>query len=76
MSRKVGELIARGERRRPVRVYLGRDRETLKRIYHNRPGYGKRTVTMQRCCADISARRSAEECWPPSRLLESKPHIR
>jgi hypothetical protein len=28
MSRKVGQIIARGERRWLVRVYLGRDRET------------------------------------------------
>jgi hypothetical protein len=36
MSRKVGQIIARGERRWLVRVYLGRDRETRKRAYHNR----------------------------------------
>ena len=30
MSRKVGQIIARGERRWLVRVYLGRDRETRK----------------------------------------------
>ena len=36
MSRKVGQIIARGERRWLVRVYLGRDRETRKRTYHNR----------------------------------------
>ena len=40
MSRKVGQLIARGERRWLVRVYLGRDRETRKRTYHNRTIYG------------------------------------
>jgi len=40
MSRKVGQIIARGERRWLVRVYLGRDRETRKRIYHNRTIYG------------------------------------
>ena len=39
MSRKVGQIIARGERRWLVRVYLGRDRETRKRIYHNRTIY-------------------------------------
>jgi integrase len=36
MSRKVGQIIARGERRWLVRVYLGRDCETHKRKYHNR----------------------------------------
>lgn len=36
MSRKIGQIIARGERRWLVRVYLGRDRETRKRTYHNR----------------------------------------
>jgi integrase len=40
MSRKIGQIIARGERRWLVRVYLGRDRETRKRIYHNRTIYG------------------------------------
>lgn len=40
MSRKVGQIIARGERRWLVRVYLGRDRETRKRSYHNRTIYG------------------------------------
>lgn len=40
MSRKVGQIIARGERRWLVRVYLGRERETRKRTYHNRTIYG------------------------------------
>ena len=40
MSRKVGQIIARGERRWLIRVYLGRDRETCKRTYHNRTIYG------------------------------------
>ena len=40
MSRKVGQIIARGEQRWLVRVYLGRDHETRKRIYHNRTIYG------------------------------------
>jgi hypothetical protein len=33
MSRKVGQIIARGERRWLIRVYLGRDCETRKRTY-------------------------------------------
>lgn len=40
MSRKVGQIIARGERRWLVRVYLGRDSETRKWNYHNRTIYG------------------------------------
>jgi hypothetical protein len=40
MSRKVGQIIARGERRWLVRVYLGRDPEMRKRTYHNRTIYG------------------------------------
>ena len=40
MSRRVGQIIARGERRWLIRVYLGRDRETRKRTYHNRIIYG------------------------------------
>jgi hypothetical protein len=40
MSGKVGQIIARGERRWLVRVYLGRDRETRRRAYLNRTIYG------------------------------------
>lgn len=40
MSRKVGQIITRGERRWLVRVYLGRDRETRGRTSHNRTIYG------------------------------------
>ena len=40
MSRKVGQIIARGERRWLVRVYLGRDHETCRRAYYNRTIYG------------------------------------
>ena len=40
MSRKTGQIIARGASRWLVRVYLGRDRETGKRAYHNRTIYG------------------------------------
>jgi hypothetical protein len=36
MARKVGQIIARRDRRWLIRVYLGRDRETNKRKYHNR----------------------------------------
>jgi integrase len=36
MARKVGQIIARGDRRWLIRVYLGRDHETNKRKYHNR----------------------------------------
>src|SRR5437667_9032581 len=36
MARKVGQIIARGDRRWLIRVYLGRNQETNKRKYHNR----------------------------------------
>ena len=40
MARKVGQIIARGNRRWLIRVYLGRDHETKKRNYHNRTIHG------------------------------------
>jgi integrase len=40
MARKVGQIIARGDRRWFIRVYLGRDHETKKRKYHNRTIHG------------------------------------
>jgi len=40
MARKVGQIIARGDRRWLIRVYLGRDSETKKRNYHNRTIHG------------------------------------
>ncbi len=40
MARKVGQIIARGDRRWLIRVYLGRDQETNKRKYHNRTIHG------------------------------------
>jgi hypothetical protein len=40
MARKVGQIIARGDRRWLIRVYLGRDHETEKRNYHNRTIHG------------------------------------
>jgi hypothetical protein len=40
MARKVGHIIARGGRRWLIRVYLGRDRETNRRNYHNRTPHG------------------------------------
>lgn len=40
MARKVGQIILRGEHVWLVRVYLGRDRETRKRRYHNRTIHG------------------------------------
>ncbi len=36
MTRKQGQIVARGDRRWLVRVYLGRDRQTRQRRYHNR----------------------------------------
>ena len=40
MPRKVGQIIARGDRRWLIRVYLGRDHETKRRNYHNRTIHG------------------------------------
>jgi integrase len=40
MARKVGQIIARGDRRWLIRVYLGRDHQTGKRKYHNRTIHG------------------------------------
>ena len=40
MARKVGQIIARGDRRWLIRVYLGRDHETRNRNYHNRTIHG------------------------------------
>src|SRR6266849_2729201 len=40
MARKVGQIIARSDRRWLIRVYLGRDHETKKRRYHNRTIHG------------------------------------
>ncbi len=40
MARKVGQLVARGDRRWLIRVYLGRDHETKKRNHHNRTIHG------------------------------------
>jgi integrase len=40
MVRKVGQIIARGDRGWLIRVYLGRDHETNKRNYHNRTIHG------------------------------------
>ena len=36
MARKVGQIVARGDRRWLIRVYLGHNQETNKRNYHNR----------------------------------------
>jgi len=40
MARKVGQIIARGDRTWLIRVYLGRDPETNRRNYHNRTIHG------------------------------------
>jgi hypothetical protein len=42
MARRVGQIIARGDRRWLIRVYLGRDHETKKRNHHNRTIHGSR----------------------------------
>ena len=40
MSRRLGQIVSRGRRRWLVRVFLGRERETRKRRYHNRTVHG------------------------------------
>ena len=40
MARKTGQIVGRGRSRWLVRVYLGRDRKTRKRCYHNRIVHG------------------------------------
>jgi integrase len=40
LARKTGQIVGRGRHRWLVRVYLGRDRETQKRRYHNRIVHG------------------------------------
>jgi integrase len=40
LARKTGQIVGRGRRRWLVRVFLGRDRETRKRRYHNRTIHG------------------------------------
>ena len=40
MARKVGQIIARGDRRCLIRVRPGHDHETKKRNYHNRTTHG------------------------------------
>src|SRR5215470_10064728 len=47
MARKVGQIIARGDRRWLIRVYLGRDHETKKRNYHNRTIHGSMRETQE-----------------------------
>ncbi|MBV9181189.1 MAG: site-specific integrase [Acidobacteria bacterium] len=40
MARKLGQIVARGNQRWLVRVFLGRDLQTKKRVYHNRTIHG------------------------------------
>ena len=40
LARKTGQIVGRGRHRWLVRVFLGRDRETRKRCYHNRIVHG------------------------------------
>ena len=40
MARRVGQIIACGDRRWLIRVYFGRDHETKTRKYHNRTSHG------------------------------------
>jgi len=40
LSRRLGQIVSRGRRRWLVRVFLGRDRDTRRRRYHNRTVHG------------------------------------
>jgi integrase len=40
LSRRVGQIVSRGRQRWLVRVFLGRDRNTRRRRYHNRTVHG------------------------------------
>lgn len=40
MPRRLGQIVSRGRRRWLIRVFLGRDRETRRRRYHNRTIHG------------------------------------
>ena len=40
MARKMGQIVGRGRHRWLVRVFLGHDRETRERRYHNRTVHG------------------------------------
>ena len=40
MTRKAGQIVARGSSTWLVRVYLGRDPQTVKRKYHNQTIHG------------------------------------
>ena len=40
MPRRLGQIVARGRRRWLIRVFLGRERETRKRRYHNHTVHG------------------------------------
>lgn len=40
MARRLGQIVSRGRQRWLIRVFLGRDRETRKRRYHNRTVHG------------------------------------
>ena len=59
MARKVGQIIARGDRRWLIRVYLGRNQETNKRKYHNRTIHGP----MREAQAYLTRRLRANATW-------------
>jgi integrase len=40
ISRRLGQIVRRGRQRWLIRVFLGRDRETRRRRYHNRTVHG------------------------------------
>jgi hypothetical protein len=67
LARKTGQIVRRGQRQWLVRVYLGRDRETRKRRYHNR--VERQNLTRGWLCAGPAiptgtpARRALSRAW-------------
>jgi hypothetical protein len=66
MSRKVGQIIARDERRWLVRVYLGRDREMRKRTYHHRTIYGSLRYAQAYLTKRLHETRPVARCRGPT----------
>lgn len=56
MGRKVGQIIARGDRRSLIRVYLGRDHQTNKRNYHSRTIHGSMREAPKRLTRKLTER--------------------
>jgi hypothetical protein len=66
MARKVGQIIARGDRRWLIRVYLGRNDETDKPNYHNRTNHGSMQEAQAYLTRNLRERLAA--IWKEQRL--------